>query len=207
MGVFGGCRGVPRARHPVENPVTYLFTVFTDPSPVENSVENVAPSLELVVGLNLARIRVVIDIFGDHVQSYHSGEGDSGAVISGPAGKPAMHCKMVAVHPTASDPADALLAEQGPVELPVTRLLRLYVEAFEHRAPLSHEDLNVLLGIDLSTVEDIVRRLRERDLVCPPVARSRTSVLILPTSASSPRCSATAIPPAKSVPPPNPRRG
>jgi hypothetical protein len=88
--------------------------------------------------------------------------------ISEPAGKPVKHCKMVPVRLTLFHAADVKVhAEQGPVELREIRLLRLCLEAFEQRAPLAYEDLSVLLGIDLSTVKDIVKRLRERGLVVP----------------------------------------
>lgn len=136
--------------------------------------QHVAQRLELEAGLNLAQIRVALDVFGDHLQRYYSELRDPGTVIhtavsiSEPAGKPIKHCKMVAVHLTICHPADVkVLAENGPVELRAMRLFRLCNEAFEQRAPLSHEDLSVLLSIDLSTVKDIVRRLRQRGLVVP----------------------------------------
>jgi len=136
--------------------------------------QNVAQRLELEAGLNPAQIRVALDIFGDHLHRYYSKIRDPGSVIhtavsiSEPAGKPIKHCKMLPVQLTLFHAADAkVLAEHGAVELRAVRLLRISLEAFEQRGPLAYEDLSVLIGVDLSTVKETVKRLRQRGLVVP----------------------------------------
>jgi len=136
--------------------------------------QHAAQRLEAEAGLNKAQIRVVLDVLGDHLHRYHSELRDPGTVIhtavsiSEPPGKPIKHCKMVPVRLTMLHPADVnVQAEKGTVEVRRLRVARLCWEAFEQRAPLSYEDLSALLGIDVSTVKDLVSQLRERGLFVP----------------------------------------
>lgn len=135
---------------------------------------HVAQRLESEAGLNPAQILVALDIFSDHLGRYHSELRDPGSIvqpavsISEPAGKPVKHCRMVAVTLSLLHPADVeVLASHGPVEVRTLRLLRLCNEALEQGAALSYEDLSVLLCVDVSTVKDIVRRLRARGFHVP----------------------------------------
>lgn len=130
--------------------------------------------LELEAGLNLAQIRVVLEILGDHLHHYHSALRDPGVVIHSavhicePAGKPVKHCKMVPVHLTLIHPADVVVqSDKGTVEVRRLRLLRLCLEALEQHAVLSYEDLSALMCVDLSTVKDLVKQLRERGFFVP----------------------------------------
>jgi hypothetical protein len=75
---------------------------------------------------------------------------------------------MVPVRLTFIHPADVLVqADMGTVEVRRLRLVRLCSEAFEQHAPLSYEDLSALMCIDLSTVKDLVKQLRERGFFVP----------------------------------------
>lgn len=136
--------------------------------------QHVAQRLEAEAGLNKAQIQVALDIFGDHLHRYHSELRDPGTVIhtavsiSEPPGKPIKHCKMTPVRLTMIHPADVKVqADKGTVEVRRLRVARLCWEAFEQGAPLSYEDLSALLGIDVSTVKDLVSQLRERGLFVP----------------------------------------
>jgi Mn-dependent DtxR family transcriptional regulator len=57
--------------------------------------------------------------------------------------------------------------DKGTVEARRLRLVRLCSEAFEQHAPLSYEDLSALMGIDVSTVKELVKQLRERGFFVP----------------------------------------
>ena len=139
------------------------------------SPENhVAQRLADDVGLSPAEIRVALDIFADHTERYYGNLRAPGEIVQPavsicePPGKPIRHCKLVNVTLTLLHPADVeVQAEHGPVEARLLRLLRLCEEAFEQRAPLSYEDLSVLLTVDVSTVKDYVRKLRERGYTVP----------------------------------------
>ena len=125
-------------------------------------------------GLNLAQIRVVLDLVADHLDQYASSCRDPGVIsysavaTSEPAGKPVRLCRLVAVElPLLCEVDGEVLAAEGAVALRRARLLRLALEAHRQGGPLSYEDLAVVLGIDLSTVKDHVRKLREEGVHVP----------------------------------------
>jgi hypothetical protein len=69
------------------------------------------------------------------------------------AGKALRDCVTVLVRLTVMHPSDAeVLHQSGSVALRRTRLARLCAEAYRQGAALSHEDLSLLLAVDLSTV-------------------------------------------------------
>ncbi len=130
--------------------------------------------LENEVGLNPAQSRVTIDIFAQHLSNYCSDRRQPGEIIhtavsmDEPPGKPINHCKVILVRLTYLHEDDPnVIREDGTVEARAIRLLRFCREAYEQKALLSHEDLSFLLCIDLSTVRDLVKRLRNDDLFVP----------------------------------------
>ena len=130
--------------------------------------------LENEVGLNPAQSRVTIDIIAQHLSNYCSDRRPPGEIIhtavsmDEPAGKPIKHCKVVPVRLTFLHEDDPnVIREEGTVEARAIRLLRLCREAYEQKALFSHEDLSLLLCIDVSTVKDLVKRLRDDGLFVP----------------------------------------
>jgi Mn-dependent DtxR family transcriptional regulator len=124
--------------------------------------------LEDEVGLSPAQAKVAIEIFTEHLSAYCSESRPPGEIIhtavsiDEPPGKPIRHCKVVPVRLTYFHEDDPkVLREEGTVEAREVRLLRLCREAYEQKAPFSYEDLSVLLCIDVSTVRDLVHRLRD----------------------------------------------
>jgi len=135
---------------------------------------NLAARLDTEAGLNPAQARVAIDLFARHQQAYHGEFRAPGNIVhtavsaKEPAGKPIKHCRTVAVELTWFHPADVeLCSEHGTVWLRATRLYRMACQAWEQGGLLSYEDLALLLGVNTSTVKDLVRRLRERGLQPP----------------------------------------
>jgi Mn-dependent DtxR family transcriptional regulator len=129
-------------------------------------------------GLNLAQVRVAIELFTDHLQAYHSDTRPPGTIVhtavskKEPAGKPIKHCKCVPVRLSYFHEADVLVfEEEGSVELRALRIYRWCVEAKEQGGLLSQEDLAFLLCVDRSTVRDLIQRLIERGLIPPTRGR------------------------------------
>jgi hypothetical protein len=135
---------------------------------------SLAYRLEHEVGLNPAQVWIAIDIISEHITNYCSNLRQPGVIIhtavssDEPPGKPIKHCKVVPVQLTCFHEDDIdVIREEGTVEGRATRLLRYCREAYKQKALLSHEDLSLLLGINVSTVGDLVQRLRADDLFVP----------------------------------------
>ena len=135
---------------------------------------SLAHRLEKEAGLNQAQIRLVVDMLADHIQTYHPEKLPPGTIVHTavsamePAGKPIKDCRVVPILLTCFCDADIdVLREHGSVELRAERLYRFCCEAREQEALLSYEDLRLLLGVDISTVKDLVRRLRDQGLFVP----------------------------------------
>ena len=135
---------------------------------------HLACRLDVEVGLPPAQIHVVLELLTDHLSHYFSDLRPPGEIIhtavsiDEPAGKPIRHCKVVPVRLTYFDAVDlVVLREEGTVETRAIRLFRLCRQAYSQQALLSHEDLGVLLCIDVSTVRDLVNRLRNRGFFVP----------------------------------------
>jgi hypothetical protein len=74
------------------------------------------------------------------------------------AGKPVRSCRTVNVVLTWLHPGDAqVLHESGSPALRSVRLARLCAETYRQGAVLSHEDLSLLLGVEVSTVRRLAR--------------------------------------------------
>jgi DNA-binding MarR family transcriptional regulator len=140
----------------------------------KSPIHSTAGRLSSEAGLSQAQVRVAIEILSDHLEAFYSEARDPGQIThtavsaEEPAGKPIKDCKIVSVRLTVSHEADVELIEKhGSVELRMARIYRLCCEARDQGGLLSYEDLRVLLGIDISTVGDLVKRLRDRGLVVP----------------------------------------
>lgn len=73
------------------------------------------------------------------------------------AGKPIKHCLTIPTTVTLLHSSDsAVLHDDGSPALRRTRLERICLEAYQQGAALSHEDLALLLALDLSTVRRLV---------------------------------------------------
>jgi hypothetical protein len=125
-------------------------------------------------GLVPAQIRVVLELFADHLQAYYSDVRAPGVIIhtavsaTEPPGKPIKHCRVVPVRLTFFHEGDRdIQRQEGTVELRMVRLYRFAHEAREQGGLLSQEDLSYLLGVDETTIKDLVRRWRERGQVVP----------------------------------------
>jgi hypothetical protein len=78
------------------------------------------------------------------------------------AGKPVRLCRTIPVALTWLHPGDAeALHTSGSPALRQLRLARLCTEAYRQGAVLSHEDLSLLLGVEVSTVRRLARACAE----------------------------------------------
>jgi hypothetical protein len=95
------------------------------------------------------------------------------AVAQGqPAGRPLSRCVTVPVLLTLLDPADAdLLRTDGSIALRRVRLQRMTHEARRQGALLSHEDLALLLGVELTTIRRQVGHARRQGHEVPTRGR------------------------------------
>lgn len=129
--------------------------------------------LENEVGLSPAQAKAAIEIFLEHMTAYCSDYRKPGEIIhtavsiDEPAGKPIKHCKMVPVRLPYFHEDDPEVMAEGTVFLREARMLRMAQAAYEQKAPLSQADLALLLGVDVSTIGDLVRRLRADDIFVP----------------------------------------
>jgi len=134
----------------------------------------VAYRLANEVGLSPAQIRIAIEIFLDHQQTYWGNDRGPGVIIhpavarKEPAGKPIKDCKLVPVRLSLFLGSDCeILYEDGTVSLRGFKIARLAGEAFRQGGLLSYEDLANLLGVDPSTIGDHVRTLRAAGVFVP----------------------------------------
>lgn len=148
----------------------------SDPSnqKIKSPDRSLAQRLVAIVGLCPAQATVAVEIVAEHVTAFLSDTRSPGVIVhcavstKEPAGKPIKCCKLVPVRLTSIHEADVTVFEQeGPVELRTIRLYRYCREAQQQGGLLSYEDLAFLLCVDVSTVKDIVARLRERGLFPP----------------------------------------
>jgi hypothetical protein len=87
----------------------------------------------------------------------------SAVAIGERAGKPLRYCLTIPVQLTLWHPSDKdELHESGSPALRRARLARLCSEAYQQGAVLSHEDLSLLLGVELSTIRRMVQGLTEQ---------------------------------------------
>ena len=95
------------------------------------------------------------------------------AVAEGqPAGRPLSHCVTLPALVTLLDPADAdLLHRDGSPALRRARLLRITHEVRRQGALLSHEDLALLLGLEVSTIRRQTGILRQQGHEVPTRGR------------------------------------
>ncbi|MCP4549618.1 MAG: DUF1670 domain-containing protein [bacterium] len=105
---------------------------------------------------------------GEFVDTYVSGQAGTigqgqvcypAVVVGEPAGKPIRHCRTELVSLTVIHPSDAeVLHTEGSPALRRVRLARVCSEAYRQKAVLGHEDLSLLLAVDLSTVGRLVQQ-------------------------------------------------
>jgi len=140
----------------------------------KSPAHSLAGRLIVEVGLNQAQSRVTLDILADHLETFYNEGRAPGQIChtavsaADPAGRAIKNCKIVPVKLTLVHEADIeVLEHYGTVELRAVRLYRFCCEARNQGGLLSHEDLRVLLGVDLSTVGDLVKGLRRRGLFVP----------------------------------------
>lgn len=91
------------------------------------------------------------------------------AVATGqPAGRPLSSCVTLPVLVTLVAPSDAEVQRtDGSIGLRQARLVRITHEAWGQGGLLSYEDLSLLLAVDVSTVQRLVRRCRAQGLQVP----------------------------------------
>lgn len=88
--------------------------------------------------------------------------------INEPSGKPLSKCRMVPVKLTMTGIEDArILATQGATALKKVRVKRWFEEAYEQGGLLTHEDVAVLLGSDISTVKRLVKQYKNEGVILP----------------------------------------
>ena len=124
-------------------------------------------------GLSKVTSRALVLRIGEFLDTYISDEAGTrghgqvyypAVVVGEPAGKPIRHCLTEAVSLTLIHPSDAkVLHTEGSPALRRARLARVCTEAYRQKAVLSHEDLSLLLAVDLSTVGRMVKQCAEED--------------------------------------------
>ena len=130
--------------------------------------------LDQEVGLNPAQVKVTLELLTDHLQSYFSelrAPGDithTAVAAHEPAGKPIKDCAVIPVALTVFHDSDIdIQRDLGTVQLRATRILRFCIQAQQQGALLSYEDLSFLLGVDISTIKDLVHGLRDIGVLVP----------------------------------------
>lgn len=127
--------------------------------------------LQREYGLSAVASRALIVRIGEVLESYRSAGGGARApgqvtypavALGERAGKPLRHCLTVPVGLTVLHEADGeLLHRLGSPALRRVRLARMSGEAYRQGAALSHEDLSLLLAVDLSTVRRLAKGCAE----------------------------------------------
>ena len=85
-----------------------------------------------------------------------------------PAGKRLDQCRLVEVNFTVDDPEDLVIAsKEGLLASREAKLHRLCLEAYQQGGALTEEDLSNLLGLSLSTIKRIIKRLKQKGLEVP----------------------------------------
>ena len=117
-------------------------------------------------GLTPVASRALVRRLGEFIETYSGSRPESrgagqvcyAAVAAGErAGKPLRHCLTVPVKLTVLHPSDVeVLHREGSPALRRVRLARLCEETLRQAAVLSHEDLSLLLGVEISTVRRLV---------------------------------------------------
>lgn len=117
-------------------------------------------------GLTPVASRALVRRLGEFMETYAGARPESrgagqvcyAAVAAGErAGKPLRHCLTVPVKLTVLHASDvAVLQREGSPALRRVRLARLCEETVRQGGVLSHEDLSVLLGVEISTVRRLV---------------------------------------------------
>jgi len=133
--------------------------------------------LQAEYGLSPVASRALIRRIGEVLDSYRAaGEGARApgqitypAVAVGErAGKPVRYCLTVPVSLSVLHESDAeVLHEVGSPALRRARLARMSAEAYRQGAALSHEDLSLLLAVDVSTVRRLARGCAEEGAQVP----------------------------------------
>jgi len=127
--------------------------------------------LERDYGLSAIASRALVNRISEYLETYVAGHPETrdhwqisypAVAVGEPAGKPIRYCITIPVTLTVVHPSDAeVLHEQGSPALRRVRLTRLCAEAYRQGAVLSHEDLSLLLAVDLSTVGRLMTRCTE----------------------------------------------
>ena len=122
--------------------------------------------LERDYGLSPIASRALVKRVSEFLETGHAGQPEEkgqwqiwypAVAIGEPAGKPIRYCLTVPVTLTLVHPSDAeLLHKLGSPALRRARLARLCAESYRQGAVLSHEDLSLLLAVDVSTVGRLV---------------------------------------------------
>jgi hypothetical protein len=118
-------------------------------------------------GLSPVASQALVRRLGEYIETYvgTSGSGRGPGQVSYPAvangeraGKPLRYCLTVPVALTLLHPTDSeVLHQSGSPELRRVRAARLCEEAARQGASLSHEDLSLLIGVEISTVRRLIR--------------------------------------------------
>ncbi len=118
--------------------------------------------LERDFGLSAIASRALVHRISEFLETRVSGQPETrshwqicypAVAVGEPAGKPIRYCLTVPTTLTVVHPSDAeVLHRLGSPALRRVRLTRLCAEAYRQGAVLSHEDLSLLLAVDLSTV-------------------------------------------------------
>ena len=134
-------------------------------------VHSLKVELERDFGLSKVTSRALVLRIGEFLDTYitdqpgtrgHGQVSYPAVVVGEPAGKPIRHCLTEPVSLTLIHPSDAdVLHNEGSPALRRARLARLCTEAYRQRAVLSHEDLSLLLAVDVSTIRRLVKQCAE----------------------------------------------
>jgi len=130
-------------------------------------LHSLSVELQTDFGLSSVSSKALILRIGEFLETFVNGDPEtrqhgqifySAVAIGEKAGKPLRYCLTVPTKLTLLHPEDpGILQETGSPALRRARLSRLCAEAVRQGAVLSHEDLSLLLGVEISTVRRMVR--------------------------------------------------
>lgn len=133
---------------------------------VKNPENSLLYKLMEATGLKKVFAVVVLNLFLDWMMKTsgkYRAPGQIGQTVVAadePPGKPVKHCRTIEVNLSVNHRNDVEIQKQhGTVVLRMARILRMVWEAYDQGGLLSFEDLSAIMGVDISTIKKLVKRL------------------------------------------------
>jgi len=141
---------------------------------VKNPENSLLHKLMEATGLKKLVALVVLNVFLDWAMKTFAKCRATGQIVrtvvaaDEPAGKPIKHCRTIEVNLSVDHRNDAeIQMRHGTVGLRMARIFRMTWEAYEQGGLLSYEDLSSIMGLDMSTIKNRVKDLKQQGYEVP----------------------------------------